>query len=121
MKRLTVLLGTALAMLAISAPAYAYAHDRVTNPVLHTLLDLLTVAAVTAPLWTVAFWGRDRRALMLGLIAVVQIPVAVIAFSPIANPVVHAVALVTALVLTGFSFWYARRPSAVATSAISSQ
>lgn len=109
MKRLTVLLGTALAVLASSAPAAAYAHDRVTNPALHTALDLLTLAVVTAPLWTVAFWGRARRGMMLGVIAVVQVPVAVIAFVPIADPVVHVAALVTALALTGFSFWYARR------------
>jgi len=114
MKRLIVLVGAAIAVLSISAPAAAYAHDRVTNPALHALLDLLTLATVTAPLWTVAFWGRGRRGLMLALIAVVQVPVAVIAFMPITNPVVHVIALGTALALTGFSFWYARRPLAVA-------
>lgn len=109
----TVLLG-ALSVLAISAPAYAFAHDRVTNPYLHAALDVLTLAVVTAPVWTAFTWSRGRRsAMLLTLVAVIQIPTAVIAFVPIADPVIHTLALVTGLGVTVASLIYVRRESRV--------
>jgi hypothetical protein len=46
---------------------------------------------------------------MLALIAVVQMPVAVVAFVPIVQPAVHVVSMVGALALTGASLLYVRR------------
>lgn len=110
MRRAATVIGTTLAALMISAPAYAYAHDRVTNPVLHAVLDVLTLAVVTAPVWTAFAWTRGRRsAMLMALIAAVQIPAAVLAFVPIPDPVLHSVALVTSLAITVTSIVYVRR------------
>ena len=110
MRRAATILGTTLTLLAVSAPAYAYAHDRVTNPYLHALLDVLTLAVVTAPIWTAFTWTRGRHSVwLLSLIALVQVPSAVLAFMPIASPLLHAVALVAGLGVTASSILYVRR------------
>ncbi|MBV1852513.1 hypothetical protein [Catellatospora tritici] len=110
MRRALTILGTTLATIMISAPAYAYAHDRVHNPYLHALLDVLTLAVVTAPVWTAFTWSRGRRTpMLLLLIGLVQIPAGVLAFVPIPNPVLHSVALVTSLGITAASIVYVRR------------
>ncbi len=115
MRRAATVLGTTLALLAISAPAAAYAHDRVTNPLLHAVLDVLTLAVVTAPVWTVFSWTRGRRSLWLAaLVALVQIPAAVMAFVPIADPALHTIVLVTSLALTASSIVYVRREARAA-------
>ena len=108
MRRVALMLGAVLAVLAVASPAQAYAHDRVANPALHTVLDVLTLAIVTAPLWTAYFWGKERRAVFLALLAIVQIPAAVFAFVPIADPVLHIVGMLASLTVTGTSVWYAR-------------
>lgn len=100
MRRLLVVLAGALAVLAVASPASAFSHDRVTNPYLHSALDLLTLGVVTAPLWTAYFWGPARRGQLLALVAGLQLPVAVVAFVPIPNPVLHAIALTSGLALT---------------------
>jgi hypothetical protein len=113
-RAVTVLLGS-LTLLTISAPAYAYAHDRVSNPYLHAALDVLTLAVVTAPLWTAFTWTRGKRsAMLLTLVALVQLPAAVIAFVPIADPVVHTLALALSLGVTVSSLIYVRREARVA-------
>jgi hypothetical protein len=110
MRRAVTVIGTTLTALMISAPAYAYAHDRVTNPYLHAALDVLTLAVVTSPVWTAFVWARGRRTpLLLALIALVQIPSAVLAFVPIADPALHAMALVTSVAITVTSIVYVRR------------
>lgn len=110
MRRAATVLGTTLTLLAVSAPAYAYAHDRVTNPYLHSLLDVLTLAVVTAPIWTAFTWARGRHSVwLITLIAMVQVPAAVLAFVPIVHPLLHAVALVTGLGVTASSILYVRR------------
>ncbi len=115
MRRAATVLGTTLALLAISAPAAAYAHDRVANPFLHAVLDVLTLAVVTAPVWTVFSWTRGRRSLWLAaLVALVQIPAAVMAFVPIADPALHTIVLVTSLALTASSIVYVRREARAA-------
>lgn len=112
MRRAATILGTTLTLLAVSAPANAYAHDRVSNPYLHAILDVLTLAVVTAPIWTAFSWARGRHpAWLIGLIALVQIPAAVLAFVPIADPVLHAVALAVSLGVTASSIVYVRRES----------
>ncbi|SHM89459.1 hypothetical protein [Cryptosporangium aurantiacum] len=103
MRRLLVVLAGTLAVLSVASPASAFAHDRVTNPYLHAALDVLTLAAVTAPLWTAYFWGRRNRRALLALVAGLQLPVAVVAFVPIPDPRLHALALVSGLALTAAS------------------
>jgi len=115
MRRAAIVLGTTLTLLAVSAPAYAYAHDRVTNPYLHAALDVLTLAVVTAPVWTAFAWTRGRRfAWFIAVITLVQLPAALLAFVPIGDPWLHAVALVTGLALTASSIVYVRREARAA-------
>ncbi len=110
MRRVATVLVTTLGLLAISAPAYAYAHDRVTNPYLHAALDVLTLAVLTAPVWTVFTWVRGKRSLWLAaLIAGVQVPAGVLAFVPIADPVLHTLAVLASLAVTVTSIVYVRR------------
>ncbi|MEV1287909.1 hypothetical protein [Micromonospora sp. NPDC049679] len=118
MRRPAIILGIVAAALMVSAPASAFAHDKATNPALHAALDVLVLAVVTAPLWTAYLWGGRRRGLLLALVAMVQAPVAVIAFVPIVHPLVHAVSLVLALGLTVASLIFVRRsaPSPAAAS-----
>jgi hypothetical protein len=108
MRRFALVSGVAAAALWVAAPASAFAHDKVTSPWLHTLLDVLTLGIVTAPLWTAYLWARTRRPLLLALVALVQVPVAVVAFVPILDPAVHATALVGALAVTVASIAYVR-------------
>ena len=113
MRRVATILATTLGLLAVSAPAYAYAHDRVTNPYLHGALDVLTLAVLTAPVWTVFTWARGRRSLWLAaLVAGIQLPAGVLAFVPIADPVLHTLAIVTGLAVTVTSIVYVRREAA---------
>jgi hypothetical protein len=89
--------------------AVAFYHNNVHNPYAHAVLDVLTVAVATAPLWTAYFWGGRRRGLLLALVGIVQLPVAVVGFVPFVNPWLHAVSFVGALTLTGFSIAAVRR------------
>ena len=114
MRRLAVVIPGVLAVMRVAAPASAFAHDGVTNPYAHATLDVLTLAAVTAPLWTAYLWGNGRRPVLLALVAVVQLPVAVIGFVPIADPVLHAAVLAGGLALTVVSLAYVRRPASSA-------
>ena len=98
----------------MAAPPVAFFHNSVHNPYVHAVLDVLTLAVATAPLWTAYFWGGQRRILLLALVAVVQLPVAVIGFVPAVNPVVHAATFVGALLLTGFSLATVRRSARAA-------
>jgi hypothetical protein len=92
----------------------AFFHNSVHNPYVHAVLDVLTVAVATAPLWTAYLWGGRRRGVLLALVSVVQLPVAVIGFVPIVNPIVHVVLSTAALTLTGFSVAAVRRSRAAA-------
>lgn len=112
MRRLAVVLGGVAAALWVAAPASAFAHDKVVNPYLHMVLDVLVLAVVTAPLWTAYLWGERRRGLLVALVGLVQVPVAMIAFVPIVHPLVHAVSFLTALALTAASLLYVRRSAA---------
>ncbi len=118
MRRTLVVLGTFIGALTVSTPAYAFAHNNVRNPYLHGVLDVLTLAVVTAPIWTAYTWHRGKHTgLMLALIALVQIPVAVFGFVPIQNPVVHLIALPLSLGITVSSILYVRRAARTSTEA----
>ena len=89
MRRAGFLVLFSVGLVLVASPASAFAHNAVHTAWLYTLLDVLTLAVVTAPLWTAWLWGARRRGLLLALIAVVQAPVAVIGFVPIATPWLH--------------------------------
>ncbi|MEV6633203.1 hypothetical protein AB0M54_20885 [Actinoplanes sp. NPDC051470] len=109
MRRAAVVIPLVVAALWFAAPAQAFAHNAVHSPALHAVLDGLTLIVVTAPVWTAVLWSpRASRWWLAGLIAVVQIPVAIIAFVPIDSPVVHLVLFAIALTLTGVSLRIAR-------------
>jgi hypothetical protein len=108
MRRFATVLGGAAAVLWLAVPASAFAHDKVVNPWLHASLDVLTLAVVTAPLWTAYLWA-GRRLPLLALVALVQLPVAVVAFTPVLDPVLHVTLLVGALSVTAASVALTRR------------
>jgi hypothetical protein len=110
MRRLVLLVGVVVGVLLVASPASAFSHNRVHNVPLHMLLDVLTLAVVTAPLWTMYLWGgRQRVGLLIALIAFVQLPVGIVGFVPIVDPLLHGVALAAALALTAGSVIYVRR------------
>jgi len=110
MRRFALLVGVVVGVLLVASPASAFAHNRVHNVPLHMLLDALTLAVVSAPLWTAYLWGgRRRTGLLIALIAFVQLPVGIVGFVPIVDPVLHGVALVAALALTAGSLSNVRR------------
>ena len=102
-------LGVTAAVLWVSTPATAFAHDKVTNPYLHTLLDVLSLAVVVSPVLSAYLWGARHRGLLAALVGVVQLPVAVIAFVPIVPPAVHLLLFGVAIALTIGSLSYVRR------------
>jgi hypothetical protein len=112
MRRVNTVTSMVVGMLLIAAPASAFAHNRVHNPYLHAILDVLTLAVVSAPLWTAYLWGGRRRGLLIALVVGVQLPVAVIGFVPIVEPWLHGVALVVAFALTGLALWSVSRHTA---------
>lgn len=103
MRRAAVLLALVLAGLWVATPAQAFAHNNVHSPALHAVLDALTLVVASAPVWTALLWGGGNRWWLAGLIAVVQLPVAVIGFVPIADPALHLTLFVIALALTAAS------------------
>ena len=117
MRRAAILTAFVFAALWVASPAQAFAHNAVHNPAMHALLDGLTVAVASAPVWTALLWSRANRWWLAGLIAVVQLPVAVIGFVPIANPAVHLALFLFALVLTGVSLRIVRNQARAAQAA----
>lgn len=121
MRRASVIAGLVLAALWVAAPAQAFAHNNVHNANLHALLDGLTLLVASAPIWTALLWRGARPWWLAALIALVQLPVAVIGFVPIVDPVPHLVLFALALTLTGLSLALVRRsPSAAIAPAAAS-
>jgi hypothetical protein len=116
MRRAAVIAGLALAALWVAAPAQAFAHNNVHNANLHALLDGLTLLVVSAPIWTALLWRGGRRWWLAALVTVVQLPVAVIGFVPIVDPLLHLTLFAVALALTGLSLVLVRRSPAAATA-----
>ena len=103
MRRAAVLFALVAAALWIAAPAQAFAHNAVHNSALHAVLDALTLVVASAPVWTALLWSGGNRWWLAGLIAIVQVPVAVIGFVPIASPALHLALFSTAIVVTAVS------------------
>ncbi|MBL7259124.1 hypothetical protein [Paractinoplanes lichenicola] len=114
MRRAAAVLALVLAGLWIATPAQAFAHNAVHNPALHAVLDALTLVVASAPIWTALLWSGGNRWWLAGLIAVVQIPVAIIGFVPIANPYLHLSLFVIAIALTGVSLRVVRQQARAA-------
>ena len=121
MRRAAVVLTLVLAAFWIAAPAQAFAHNRVQSPALHALLDGLTLLVASAPVWTALLWSGGRRWLLAALIAVVQVPVAIIGFVPIVDPALHLALFTGALVLTGMSLRLVRSQARVAVAPAASR
>ncbi|MGX6607515.1 hypothetical protein ACWKSP_36125 [Micromonosporaceae bacterium Da 78-11] len=118
MRRAAVLVCFVVAGLWIATPAQAFAHNNVHSTSLHAVLDALTLLVASAPVWTALLWSGGNRWWLAGLIAVVQIPVAVIGFVPIANPYLHLALFVIAVALTAVSLRVVREQArAVAATA----
>ncbi len=117
MRRAAVVLAVLVAGLWIAAPAQAFAHNNVHNVYFHAVLDALTLLVVSAPVWTAMLWSGRRKWLMAALIAVVQIPVAVIGFVPIVNPYLHLALFLLAIGLTAVSLRTVRNQSRAAVTA----
>jgi hypothetical protein len=109
MRRVVIATAFAGGLLLVASPAQAFAHNAVHNPYLHAVLDVLTLAVVATPAITVYLWGPKRRGLLLTLVAVVQLPVAIIGFVPIVNPILHITASTAALALIVACTWAVRR------------
>jgi hypothetical protein len=114
MRRAAVLFAAVLAGLWIASPAQAFAHNNVHNTYLHAVLDALTLLVVSAPIWTALLWSGGSRWLLAALITVVQIPVAIIGFVPIANPYLHLTLFVIAIGLTAVSLHVVRQQARAA-------
>ncbi|GIM92292.1 hypothetical protein [Paractinoplanes toevensis] len=117
MRRAAVFVAALVAALWIASPAQAFAHNNVHSTYLHAVLDALTLVVVSAPVWTALLWAGGRRWWLAALIAVVQIPVAVIGFVPIANPYLHLTLFVIALGLTAVSLRIVRQQARAAVPA----
>ncbi|GIF14617.1 hypothetical protein [Actinoplanes teichomyceticus] len=117
MRRAAVVLALAVAGLWIAAPAQAFAHNNVHNTYLHAVLDGLTLLVASAPVWTAMLWSGHRRWLLAALIAVVQIPVAVIGFVPVVDPYLHLALFLLALGLTAASLRIVRNQARDAVTA----
>ncbi|GAA2284826.1 hypothetical protein GCM10009853_044470 [Glycomyces scopariae] len=109
-RRLAFVATVAAMIVAVSSPAMAFQHDRVHNPVLHWTLDIATLAIVVAPIWTALLWGRGQNKwLLVGLIAIVQVPVAILGFSPGASALFAGGGLFAGLAVTTAAIVYTRR------------
>ncbi|GAA2132884.1 hypothetical protein [Glycomyces algeriensis] len=109
-RRLAFVATVAAMIVSVSSPAMAFQHDRVQNPVVHWALDIAILAIVVAPIWTALLWGKGRsKWLLAGLIAFVQLPVAVLGFSPSASALFAGSGLFLGLALTTAAIWYTRR------------
>lgn len=109
-RRLAFVATVAAALVALSSPAMAFQHDRVQNPVVHWALDIAILAIVVAPIWTALLWGKGRSKWMLAaLIGLVQVPVAILGFSPEASALFAGSGLLLGLAITAAAIWHTRR------------
>ncbi|WP_030158422.1 hypothetical protein [Glycomyces sp. NRRL B-16210] len=109
-RRLGFIALVAAMIVSVASPAMAFQHDRVHNPVVHWALDIATLAIVVAPLWTALLWGKGRsKWLLVGLIALVQVPVAILGFSPGASALFAGSGLFLGLAISVAAIVYTRR------------
>lgn len=108
-RRLVFVTTVAAVLVATASPAMAFQHDRVANPALHAFLDIAGIAIVAAPVWTALLWGAGRsKWLLAGLIGLVQVPVAILAFAPAASHTFKGYGLAIGLAVTISAIAYTR-------------
>lgn len=109
-RRLAFVATMAAMIVSVSSPAMAFQHDRVQNPVVHWALDIAVLAIVVAPIWTALLWGKGRsKWLLVGLIAFVQLPVAILGFSSTASALFAGSGLFLGLAISTAAIVYTRR------------
>ncbi|SDD19424.1 hypothetical protein [Glycomyces harbinensis] len=109
-RRLAFVATVAAMIVSVSSPAMAFQHDRVQNPLVHWALDIAVLAIVVAPIWTALLWGRaSSRWLLVALICIVQVPVAILGFSPEASALFAGSGLFFGLAVTIAAIWHTRR------------
>jgi hypothetical protein len=109
-RRLAFVATVAAMIVSVSSPAMAFQHDRVQNPLVHWAIDIAILAIVVAPIWTALLWGKGRsKWLLVGLIAFVQLPVAILGFSPSASALFAGSGLFLGLAITTAAIVYTRR------------
>ncbi|WP_035735565.1 hypothetical protein [Glycomyces arizonensis] len=109
-RRLAFVATVAGMLVAVASPAMAFQHDRVHNPWLHGFLDIASLAIVIAPIWTALLWGAGRsRWLLAGIVLIVQVPVAVLAFVPAVSHALQGAGLGIGLAITIAAIVYTRR------------
>jgi hypothetical protein len=122
MRRISLLAPIGLAALLFLTPLHRIIHPEIDSPLPHAALDAVTVAVLTAPLWTFAHWGTRRRVQLGALIGIVQLPAAVVALSPVGDFALRLAAMVFALGLTWVALGYTRltatRPPRAARAAV---
>jgi hypothetical protein len=115
MRRLATVLAIAvLAILVVAAPALAFYHDHVHNLYLHTLLDLLTLAVISAPIIGLSVWrghvpSRQRKRAAFWVLLAMQLPAGLLAFASFPRPWLQVAGDALSLSLTGWSLWFVRR------------
>jgi MFS family permease len=109
-RRLAFVATVAAMIVSVSTPAMAFQHDRVLNPLVHWALDIAILAIVVAPIWTALLWGKGRsKWLLVGLVAFVQLPVAILGFSTTASALFAGSGLFLGLAITVAAIVYTRR------------
>jgi hypothetical protein len=109
-RRLAFVATVAAMIVSVSTPAMAFQHDRVQNPLVHWALDIAVLAIVVAPIWTALLWGKRRsKWLLVGLVAFVQLPVAILGFSTTASALFAGSGLFLGLAITVAAIVYTRR------------
>lgn len=109
-RRIAFVATVAAMIVSVASPAMAFQHDRVDNPVVHWALDIGILAIVVAPIWTALLWGKGRsKWALVGLIAFVQLPVAILGFSPSASAAFAGSGLFLGLAISVAAIVYTRR------------
>jgi hypothetical protein len=108
MRRNLLLAPIGLAALLFLTPIHRIIHPQIDSPLLHAALDVLTLAALTAPLWTLAFWGPGHRAQLGALIGIVQLPAVALGMWPGGDFAVRLAILVFAVGLSWVTLGFHR-------------
>lgn len=109
-RRLAFVATVAGMLVAVASPAMAFQHDRVHNPALHAFLDIASLAIVIAPIWTALLWGAgSSKWLLAGIVLIVQVPVAILAFVPAVSHALQGTGLAIGLAITVAAIVYTRR------------
>jgi hypothetical protein len=108
MRRIAFLAPIGLAALLFLTPLHRVIHPEIDSPLPHAALDAVTLAVLTAPLWTFVHWGASHRVQLGALIGIVQLPALALAVWPVGDFALRLAAMVFALGLTWVALGYTR-------------